>query len=311
MFRKLITLSLLAFSLFLSGCGGSDAQEPAADQFAKNETIFGNISTAGGRTGITLTADRSSIDVANGQVLVTATVVRDSIPVSGVSVTFTIKAPSDGPAAIEPGLTTVVTDSNGMAMTRVSAGNFLTTSNVIVQGTATMGAQSALATTTFQLVRGSGVIMFTDKAGTAPGGQDNMLEPYEIKGVDPAITPSVAVLQLLPFKVTDSNGNPRVGVPITLSVYSISGQAPEDVTVDFLVDPTAEPNARTITTDSAGTGIFNVAVRLETPPLGSFNAASIVFKATTNDAIPVTAYVGGSYSITAKEPAAPAPAPAQ
>lgn len=150
----------------------------------------------------------------------------------------------------------------------------------------------------------SGNIMFTDKAGLAQGGQSNMLEPWEIKDVDPSIVPSVAVLQMLPFKVTDSNGNPRVGVPITLSVYSITSLDPNDVTVDFLVSPVTEPNQRTITTDSAGMGIFNVSVSLKTPPLGSFTSSSVVFKATTNDPIPVTAYVGGSYSMTAKLPPA-------
>lgn len=148
----------------------------------------------------------------------------------------------------------------------------------------------------------SGNIMFTDKAGLPQGGQSNMLEPWEIKDVDPAIVPSVAVLQLLPFKVTDSSGNPRAGVPISLSVYSITSLNPGDVTVDFLVPPITEPDQRTITTDSAGMGIFNVTVTLITPPLGSFTSSSVVFKATTNDPIPVTAYVGGSYSMTSKLP---------
>ena len=293
--------------LSLSGCGSSSDQSNSVnDQFSvKSNDIFGNISTATGTTGITVKTNQPSIDVNNGQILVTAEVVRDSAPVSRVPVTFTIKAPTDGPATIEPGLTTVATDTNGVAVTRISAGNFLTTTNVIVQATATIGSQTATATTTFQLIRGNGVIMFTDDAGVKPGEQKNMLEPWELKDVDPAITPLVEVLQLLPFKVTDSNGNPRVGVPITLSVYSITSRNPDDITVDFLVPPVTEPNERTITTDSAGMGIFNVAVLLRTPPLGSFTASSVVFKATTNDPIPVTAYVGGSYSMTSKLPPAP------
>lgn len=149
-----------------------------------------------------------------------------------------------------------------------------------------------------------GNIMFTDKAGTKQGDQSNMLEPWTRDGVDPGIVKSVEVLQLLPFKVTDSNGNPRVGVPITLSVYSITSLNPDDITVDFLVPPITEPDQRTITTDSAGMGIFNVAVYLKTAPIGSFTSSSVVFKATTNDAIPVTAYVGGSYSMTSKLPTA-------
>lgn len=148
----------------------------------------------------------------------------------------------------------------------------------------------------------NGVIMFTDKAGLEPGGQSNMLEPWEKKDVDPAVASSVAAMQLLPFKVTDSNGNPRVGVPVTLSVYSITTLDPDDVTIDFLVTPITEPNQRTITTDSAGMAIFNTAVIIRTPPAGSFTSLSVVFKAMTNDSIPVTAYVGGNYSLTSKLP---------
>ena len=306
--QMLKTVFLVLFSitlLSLPGCGSSsDGSASAPDPFAKTGAgeIFGNISTASGKTGITLTADRPSIDINNGQVLLTAKVVSDSAPVFGAPVRFSIKAPTDGPAAIEAGLTTVATDTNGVALTRVSAGNFLTTTNVIVQATVAIGSQTATATTTFQLVRGNGVIMFTDDAGVQPGEQSNMLEPYEIKDVDPGIAPRVAVLQLLPFKVTDSNGNPRVGVPITLSVYSITSRNPGDITVNFLVPPITEPDQHTITTDSAGMGIFNTSVILTTPPLGSFTACSVVFKATTNDPIPITAYVGGMYSMTAKAP---------
>ncbi|HEY3308876.1 MAG TPA: hypothetical protein VGJ93_10525 [Desulfuromonadaceae bacterium] len=313
---KIVLFLLVSIVLLsLSGCSsGSNGSASASDPFsgapantaqnnsATNEIIFGNISTANGKTGIILKTDRPSIDVNNGQVVVTANLVRNSVAVAGVPVSFSIKAPTNGPAAIETGLTTVTTDSNGVAITRVSAGNFLTTTNVIVQATATIGSQTANATTTFQLIRGNGVIMFTDKAGLPPGGQSNMLEPWSKEGVDPAVVPSVAILQLLPFKVTDSNGNPRVGVPITLSVYSITSLNPVDVTIDFLIPPVTEPNQRTITTDSAGMGIFNVAVILETPQAGSFTSSSVVFKATTTDPIPVTAYVGGSYSLTSKKP---------
>ena len=316
-FKTVLLLLVSLVLLSLTGCGsGSNGSATANDPFSsstgKNEQpgeIFGNISTATGKTGITLKSDRPSIDVNNGQIVVTATVIQNNVPVSGAPVSFAITAPTNGPAVIETGLTTVTTDSNGVAITRISAGNFLTTTNVIVQATVVVGAQTAIATTTFQLVRGYGVIMFTDKAGLPPGEQSNMLEPWSMKGVDPAITPRVAVLQLLPFKVTDSNGNPRVGVPITLSVYSITSRDPGDVTIDFLVPPLTEPDQRTITTDSAGMGIFNVAVVLTSPPIGSFIASSVVFKATTNDAIPVTAYVGGSYSITAKLPPDPPVAP--
>ena len=316
---KTVPLLLACFVvLSLTGCGGgsgdsSSSKNPfssspdTAASPTPNQSIFGTISSANGKTGISLKTDRPSIDVNNGQILLTARIVHEDAPVANVPVTFSIVAPQNGTATIEPGMVTVNTDSTGVALTRITAGNTLTTTNVIVQATAQIATFAATTTTTFQIVRGSGVIMFTDKAGLPPGGQSNMLDPWEREIVDPVLTPSVAVLQLLPFKVTDSNGNPRVGVPITLSVYSITSLNPDDVIVDFLVPPLTEPDERTITTDSAGMGIFNVAVILESPPAGSFTSSSVVFKATTNDPIPVTAYVGGTYSLTSK---APEPAPA-
>ena len=156
---------------------------------------------------------------------------------------------------------------------------------------------------------GGGVIMFTSAAGASPGSQINLLEPG-IKEVDPAISPAWTFMQLIPFKVTDSNGNARVGVPVTLYVYSITSLT-EDVTIDFLVPktiegniigPNPEPNQQTITTDSAGQGIFNATVTLLTPPPGGVNIVDVVFKAVTNDAIPVTAYVGNAYTLSSKQP---------
>lgn len=172
-------------------------------------------------------------------------------------------------------------------------------------GTSTVGDPLSPPGSTDQASKLYGNIMFTDKAGLQPGGQSNMLTPWEKKDVDPAI--NVSVVQLLPFKVTDSNGNPRVKVPVTLSVYSITSQNPDDVTIDFLVpsfpEPAVtEPNQQTITTDSAGMAIFNTEVAIKSPPAGRFTSLSVVFKAMTNDPIPVTAYVGGNYSLTSKLP---------
>lgn len=152
----------------------------------------------------------------------------------------------------------------------------------------------------------AGVIMFTDAAGLQPGGQTNMLTDFT-KTVNPALIPSVSVLQPIPFKLTDSNGNPRVGIPVTMYVYSITTLNPNDVTIDFLVPttisgtvtaPNPEPNQQTITTDSAGMGIFNTEIFITSPPVGSFTSVTVVFKAVTNDPVPVTAYVGQNYSLT-------------
>jgi hypothetical protein len=254
-------------------------------------------STAVTEPVITLTTDRTSYDINDLAVLATAKVVKNGTALSGVPVTFSIIAPANGSATIETGFSTVTTDSNGFANSRLSSGFVLSTTNVIIMATATVGLQTVNATAIFQIVRGSGVIMFTSSAGMTPGGQTNLLAPIS-KEVDPALIGSWAFMQLIPFKVTDSNGNPRVGVPVTLSVYSITS-APGDV---LLVPPVADPTQQSFTTDSAGQGIFNVMVFIATPPAGGVNTVDVVFKAVTSDATPVIAYVGNSYSLSAKAP---------
>lgn len=147
----------------------------------------------------------------------------------------------------------------------------------------------------------NGRIMFTSAAGIAPDEQTNLLTPAS-KEVDPAIITSLDFLQLIPFKLTDTEGKARAGVPVKLSVYSITSGNPDDVTIDFQVPPSSEPAQQTVTTDSAGQGIFNVVVNLATPAPGSLNSVDVVFKAVTNDATPVTAYVGNNYTLSARLP---------
>jgi len=216
-------------------------------------------------------------------------------PVPNQKVTFTVLA---GPGAIS--YTTPSTDKNGEVKAILTTGNVLFTTNVIVEATSTVDGKNYRGYTSFQIIRGSGVIMFTDFAGLKPGEQTSML-PEITKIVDPAVTQTVSFLQLIPFKLTDSNGNPRVGVPITLSTYSTTGD-PAGIIIDYLTTFATEPNMQTITTDAAGMGIFNVSITMMSPPEGSFTAESVVFKAITNDPIPVTGYVGASYSLTSPAP---------
>jgi hypothetical protein len=146
----------------------------------------------------------------------------------------------------------------------------------------------------------AGAIMFTDAASATPGSQVNLLTPASAT-VNAAVAPAWTFEQLIPFKLTDAKGVARAGVPVTLSLYSIDGD-PNGVIIDFLVPPITEPTLQTVTTDSAGQGIFNVSVTLTTPPPGGSNVESLVFKAVTNDTVPVVAYVGNSYTLTATAP---------
>jgi hypothetical protein len=147
-----------------------------------------------------------------------------------------------------------------------------------------------------------GAIIFTSSAGAKPGSQVDLLTPLS-STVDPTKATLWEFQQLVPFLLTDSSGNPRTGVPVTLSLYSINGD-PTGVTIDFLVRPISEPNQQTVTTDSAGMGIFNVSVILAVnPTLGLNNLETLVFKAVTkNDAVPVVAYAGNSYNVISAVP---------
>jgi len=322
---KLGLILLPAIVLTLAGCGGSSSGSGTADPFASNSNSTGTTATTttpatvtttvtaqDPEFSLTVTTDLTKIDVNNGTVLLKAELLNMSggvfiDPVSNQpvaagaavpnqAVTFNVLA---GPGSI--GYTTAVTDKNGVSNAVYGSGNVNYTTDVIIEATATVDGKNYRGYASFQIVRGAGVIMFTDKAGLTPGGQSNMF-PAASYTADPSLSSAVDIMQLIPFKVTDSNGNPRVGVPVTISVYSITTLNPNEVLVDFLVPPVTEPSQQTITTDSAGQGIFNGRVEMTTPPLGVTHTVSIVFKAVTNDAIPVIAYVGGQYSLTGKLP---------
>lgn len=300
--RWAFILAIPAMLFALAGCGSDSsggAFNPTSLGTGGSTGGTGGGGGTGGTTGtatMVLVTDRTSVDVNIGQVLATATVTdANGAAISGRPVAFSVVA---GPATVDAA--SVTTDANGIAQKIVIPGNSSTTTNIIIHATTIVGTQTVTAYASFQLVRGSGVIMFTDAAGQTPGTQTNLLTPAS-KTVDPTIASAWTFEQLIPFKVTDSNGNPRVGVPVTLSVYSIIGD-PTSVIIDFLVPPITEPNQQTITTDSAGQGIFNVSVTLTTPPPRGVNTESIVFKAVTDDTIPVTAYVGNTYELTSTLP---------
>jgi hypothetical protein len=278
---KTMTFLMVAIMvLALSGCGGSSSgNSPFKNTSAtvtptSGATLFGNISTSTGKTGITLTTDRTTVDAINGQVLVTARVVNNGVGVAGVPVAFAIVAPLNGPATIEAGRTTVTTDANGEAITRITTGNATSTTNVIVAATATIGSRSGTANATFQIVRGTGVITM----GTLPVKSAN---------VDPSTTTSQAFQQQIPIRLTDANGFARVGAPVTLSVYTKSGSS----TVAF--------TQATVNTDASGTAIFDATITMAAPAAGATAVESIIFKAATADITPIVAYAAGYYSVTA------------
>lgn len=304
---------LLPFFLFsLQGCGSSSSSG------AFNPTSSATGGGAGGGTSTTpigtteapvfslkLATDVSAVDANNGTVLAKATLISltsgttlnpatgqqadlvQGAQVPNWPVTFTILA---GPATLTPPSlptrsdpNTINTDSNGLAVMPITSGNTPITTNVLVQASTVISGQTVTAVTSFQIVRGTGIINFP---GT-PISSEKTVPP------DPGVG-SWIFFQQIPFTVTDSNGNPRVGVPVTLSVYSHASNAlvPSIITIDYLQNPVTEPNQQTVTTDSQGKGVFNVSVQAFMPGPGFNTIDSIVFKAVTNDANPLVSYAG-------------------
>lgn len=324
--------------LYLSGCGesgsftgdplgtGTPVSSNQADQTVTDPTMpvtaQDPVFSLEVSTDLKASTDLSSlpqIDSDNGTVLLTAKLLNvtggvflDPLtnqrteagsPVPNQVVNFQVLA---GPGAIS--YVTPLTDKNGEAKAVLATGTVLSTTNVIVDASVTVDGKNYHGYTSFQVVRGTGVIMFTDLAGLKPGEQSSMLPP-QTKNVDPTVTPAVSFLQLIPFKLTDANGNPRAGVPVTLTVYNSTGN------IDGVVlNPVAAagPAGQTVTTDAAGMGIFNLSVTMVSPELNSFTAGTVVFEAVTNDPNPIAGYVGGSYSLTSSpRPLTISPATAQ
>jgi hypothetical protein len=219
---------------------------------------------------LNLVTDPARIDANNGQVLATATVLDSAgVPLQGQTVTFSILA---GPASFS-GSATATTTSSGTANAIILPGNTTSTTNVLVQAQVTINGQTYSQVTSFQIVRGTGIITLS---------------------VNPSSTANIAAYQgaftflhQIPFTLTDSNGNPRPNVPVTLSVFSQVGAA---AAVTLGTQP--------VTTDATGKGVFNISVNLTNGTPGNTVSSSIVYEATTNDTNPIIAYGGESYTLT-------------
>lgn len=294
--KRFFPLMLMIFCLALVGCGGSGSSstpnDPLADPGSGTDPGTTPITAQDPKVNLSVTSDRQQIDVNIGTVLLTAKLfssadltyidpitgetlfAKAGDPLPNKAVTFKILA---GPSAIS--YTTPVTDKNGVSTAVMTTGDVNYTTNVIIEASTTVDGNVYRAYTTLQLVRGTGVIKFiTTKSPTDPDGTLNTLDKtvnVEFAGRQ------FEYMQSVPFKVTDSNGNPRVGVPITLSIDNqLTGTA------------TVRINRTTVTTDSAGTGIFNIGVTMTAPQPNVVNTDSIIYTAVSNDTYPLIAYGG-------------------
>lgn len=142
-FYKFAILLLPVLLLALAGCGSSSGGN--ADPFNPGGNIGG---TDTGTAPYSLTViPAKTAALVNEEMIVTATV-RDvnNRPVADQTVNFSIAA---GPATAV--ITSAKTDSNGVALAFIRAAATAVTTNVIVQGTATLGGKSVTGYGNFQV----------------------------------------------------------------------------------------------------------------------------------------------------------------
>ena len=229
--------------------------------------------TVNPRISLTIATDLARVDVNNGQVTATATL-KDSnplgsLPISNQPVTFTILA---GPATITSA--GAATTADGSVKALITTGNTASTTNVLVQVATTVNGQVFQAVTTFQIVRGGGTLTLSAPAvtsATVPAAGAGSQFGWRV---------------IMPFTLLDANGNPRVGVPVNLSVFSSS--APGNFSIF---------TPSTVTTDAKGTGIFNIQADVFAAGVGMQNTESVVWRVQTNDTIPVVGYSSSLFTV--------------
>lgn len=294
---KVALILLPVLVLALAGCGNSSSGSTATDPFSSTNTgTIGTTPVTAQDPAFSLTLDTDlikptdltklpQVDANIGTVLLTAkllnvsggvfidTVTNQPIapgaPLPNQAVSFNILA---GPGTIS--FSTPVTDKNGESKAVLTTGNVSYTTNVIVEASTTVDGKIYRAYTQFQIVRGTGTITLSNEQKL----EFNLPASYPIGA-------PFYILHQFSFLLTDSNGNPRVGEPVTLSVHS--SIPPTPVFLDYT----------TIKTGSDGKGWFNARITLFAPGPGLPDSASIIYKARTNDQYPIINYKGSVYTI--------------
>lgn len=280
---------LTLFVLSLAGCGGSNAgtNSSVSDQFAT--TGDGTASPPSGSGAVlsynltlkTVGASGSGTTVGPGSTVIATAILLDALgnPVANQPIKFE-KVDSLAPVTIPNPI--INTDSNGNAINFLTADNlpstFSSSYDIIIKASSSVNGQLVTSLSIFKVVRSAGnVINFiTSKSPTDPDGTLNKLA-VSITGVNPVDQPSTGIVQLVPFEVLDSNSIPIPRQSVAVSIYSVMGGAG----CAAFIDSPEPPAVRTVTTDDNGKGIFNAVVLMSTPPIGSENSCSIIYRATT------------------------------
>lgn len=154
---KMALILLPVFMLSLTGCGSS-SNGSTADPLSSGVTLDGTPDSTGGVISYNLTLLPSkTAALTNEELIVTATL-KDSAnnPIANQTVNFSISA---GPATAVT--TAMKTDSNGIALAFIKTGSTNVTTNVIVQGVATVNNTNVTGYGNFQVSPGDANLIST------------------------------------------------------------------------------------------------------------------------------------------------------
>lgn len=299
-----ILLLVVPFWLLpLAGCGGSGTNSGAViDPMASHQQDPGSTPTPDGAgtiltyaLSLTTIGSSGATSVGSNSTVIATAVLKDNNghPVTSQPVKFEeiSAAPGDADSVTIP-VPIVATSSEGTAITLLKTANTVVNKDVIIKASTTVGDQLVTSVSVFKIVRSAGnyINFITTKIPTDPDGNLNRLE-VQIKEIDPLLVPSYNILQLVTIEVLDRNGDNRTQVPVKLSVLHVTGNCTPTIDIQEII------------TDNTGLGVFSNYVNLSTPPIGSENTCTVIYKATTADPYsdtPTELFSYGAYIVNLK-----------
>lgn len=257
---------LVPVIMALTGCSSNSSGTSASDPFASG-TPGGSVQGNGSASNYSLTLLPSKTTaLTNEQSIVTATLKdASSNPIPNQTVYFSISA---GPATAVT--TSVRTDSNGVALAFIRTGTTDVTTNVIVQGSASVDNSSVVGYGSFQVSPGNANLISTKLSLSLP-----------------SFTARPSEELLVTATAKDSSGNPLANQVVRFSVATLPA-----VMVNSSATTDSHGIATAVVRAGNPTGIANVIVQAETTVNANQVVAVIPFQI-----VPATT-AAASYTMT-------------
>lgn len=290
---KLQPIFMVLVFLSIAGCGGSggigtDTLAPTnhqgvtttPDQNTPTPTGSGAVLSYAMSLNTVGSSGTTSVG-ANSTVIATATLKdNNGKSVANQMIKFR-EITLDGISSVSIGVPVTPTSSEGIATTFLQTSNTDINKDVIIEASTSINDQLISSMSIFKIVRSIGnyINFITTKSPTDPDGNLNTLK-VDLHAIDPHSESTKNILQLITFEVLDKNGFNRTEVPVKLEIFDVSPPVANGCIVH--INSPVSPS-QTITTDDTGLGVFSAYVTLNTPPIGSENSCSVIYKATTTD----------------------------